>query len=1376
MRMYKIFVTVFIVLFLLVGAVNDKINVNIQSSNGASGINDDAVLASDNLQSLEDSNGDLEALANSNDDSHSLMSNDDSSQSLEASKDFNGNSFSQLQTEINNCNANDTIKLNNDIYQNGSSQITIRNSITIDGNGHTIDAQGKSGIFNIQSYNLQTYVTFKNIVFKNANNRAIRSSSGITVSNCTFVNNSALSGSAIFLEVNDGQIEYCSFINNTAKDGSGGAIFLQGVVEGNGKNITVEHCSFENNHAAVKGGAIYSDGENCTINNCSFKDNSADEGGAIYNNYIAFISICGFTNNSASIGGAVYSVDICSLANCLFIANSAVGSGGAVYSVKNSHYVMECDFYNNSAKDGGAIHWTNNFGAIQYCNFIGNIAGNNGGALFLKEFTIQVISVSSFFNNTAINGGAAYFANASIDFDLSSFANNTALNGAAMYCFNSSLVLDFCHFNHNQASLDAGAIFLNESNASIVDSYFISNIAEEKGSAISSISEKIVSQLNITSSTFLSNKAKSGSLTVEEMPGALIVGFKGLNNYINAINMDAYFNINLRDVSYWSGEIVNSDDELYNTGRKGQSIVLEIYDSKNNLLDNTTLTTNALGESYYGINGLGNGTFRYKAYRLEDDYYTYVETEGNFTTNKSTSSIVLNISDYAEFPYNNCSIPFNVINRTVVRVLVTNENGSYVFINRTVDHFSNHITIDLGVLNEYYKITVFNGNNSAYEGSQDTKFFKIKRVGSSISIDDIDDLSYGQKINITFNVENKTSINITLYDEDGNAVFSEITLNDSIVLPVLPIGSYDVTLINRESRNVMESNYSTSFNILKADNVVSVSANNVTYGNYTLIVIRADVDGTYLLDVNGSLRNVPVAGGIGRGYCSLPVGEYYANVSFDDVNCNNFITNATFSVLKADNYVSVSFDNVFEGDKVTAIINASADGVYLLDVNGSLVNVTVAGGIGSVELSLSGDEYYANVTFDNENYNSYISNATWFKPNDVIIPPVLSDDGFGNIVLDLPEGSRGNLTVYVNHDQLASIKVYGGENIIPLHVSNYGENVVTVVFIDDAGFAYELSKTVYVKKPVEPFDIEFSNDSSILGFTAYMPEDVTGVLNVYVADNFYDVDIVDGKADFSISGLPNGFYVVNIEYLGDDNYEGFSQGFFVEIEQGDIDYDPGTIAVEHTGAGDSADIQAAIDKVNPGDVILLGNYDYVDVADVNITKPVIIEGNGGASITSSGDGTPIFNLPPISDGGPESLNIHGVVFKLSNGDTVVKAIADNDTDPLSIVTPSIKINGNSFELVNDTTVPESVTILELDSERGVLSPTEEISISGNTIAAGVKPFEFEITSVETGGDVNVGPQNITSNRKATVIVFENMNTTAVSQADGEKPVNTSFGD
>ena len=498
------------------------------------------------------------------------------------------------------------------------------------------------------------------------------------------------------------------------------------------------------------------------------------------------------------------------------------------------------------------------------------------------------------------------------------------------------------------------------------------------------------------------------------------------------------------------------------------------------------------------------------------------------------------------------------------------------------------------------------------------------------------------------------------------------------------------------------------------------------------------------------------------------LGEYYANVSFDDVNCNNFITNATFSVLKADNYVSVSFDNVFEGDKVTVIINASADGVYLLDVNGSLVNVTVAGGIGSVELSLSGDEYYANVTFDNENYNSYISNATWFKPNDVIIPPVLSDDGFGNIVLDLPEGSRGNLTVYVNHDQLASIKVYGGENIIPLHVSNYGENVVTVVFIDDAGFAYELSKTVYVKKPVEPFDIEFSNDSSILGFTAYMPEDVTGVLNVYVADNFYDVDIVDGKADFSISGLPNRFYVVNIEYLGDDNYEGFSQGFFVEIEQGDIDYDPGTIAVEHTGAGDSADIQAAIDKVNPGDVILLGNYDYVDVADVNITKPVIIEGNGRASITSSGDGTPIFNLPPISDGGPESLNIHGVVFKLSNGDTVVKAIADNDTDPLSIVTPSIKINGNSFELVNDTTVPESVTILELDSERGVLSPTEEISISGNTIAAGVKPFEFEIISVETGGDVNVGPQNITSNRKATVIVFENMNTTAVSQADGGK--------
>ena len=1437
MRMYKTLLVAFVILFLLVGAANASVsdgiadnsmaNCNtydsiesgeVQSSyNGAASLNAaDAISSVDDSQDLGESNEDSDVLTNfnlnsqssidSNDGLQSLVGSDEGSEVLESNRSFNGNTFSQLQTEINNCNVNDTINLNSNIYQDGSSQISIKKSITIDGNGHIIDAQGQSGIFTIQSY-----VILKNIIFKNANNRAIRSSSGIIVSNCTFINNSGSSGSAIFLEVNDGKIENCSFINNTAGN-FGGAIFLQGIVTGN-TQIYVEYCNFEYNHATEKGGGIYSDGENYTVRNCSFSQNSAQEGGAIYNNYIAFISNSNFTNNSANDGGAIYNIHIatvsycnftsnsanrkgnifshlnldlfesyfenntaaiggavysdnnCSVANCTFIANSASNSGGAIYIANSSKYINACEFYNNSADDGGAIYWIALSGSIQNSNFKRNIARNNGGALFLQELDTYAIEVSSFFNNSAINGGAVYFVNSSINFDLSSFANNTALNGAAIYCLNSSIFLDFCLFNYNHAYADAGAIFLNVSNASIVDSYFRFNIAEERGSGICAISEDLYSILNITGSSFLNNKAKADSLIVDEIQRALVVEFNGLNNYINAIYKGDLVDLNLANVDYWSGDIVNSDNEFFNTGKAGHKIVFEVYGSQNELLVNTTLTTNLFGEQYYYINNLAKGNYTYKAYRLEDDYYTYAEAVGNFSTNKSTSSIVLDIADYAEFPYNNCIIPFNVTNRTVVTFIVTNENGSYVYINKSVDHFSDYITIDLGAYSQYYKITVFNNNNSVYSGSQDSKFFKIIRSSSSISIDDINDLSYGQKFNITFNVENKTSINVTIYDENGNVSYSVITQNDSIALPVLPIGRYNITLTNRGSLNVIKSNYSTSFNIIKADNAISVSANNVSYGDYVLIVVSAQVDGVYLLDVNGSLMNLTVNDGIGRVLYSLPVGDYYANVSFDDVNCNNFISNGVFSVYKADNFVSVWFDNHFNGDNVTVFINATADGVYLLDVNGSLMNVTVVDGVGSVELSLYGGEYYANVTFDDENYNTYVNNTTWFKPIDLFVPPVLSDDGQGDIILNLPEGSSGNLTVFVNHDQFSSVPVYGGENVIQLYISDIGENIVTLIYEDDHGYEYELSSTVYVKKPVDLFDIEFSDDLSILEFTVHMPEDVTGVLYVNVGDVVYSADIVDGEVNFSLSGLPAGFYVVGIEYLGNDIYEGFSRGYFIDIVPEDIDYGPGTVIVNHTGAGDAADIQAAIDAANPGDSVVLGVYDYVDVVGVNITKSINIVGVEGTTVSSSGMGSPIFNVPAISAGGPDSVNITGVGFKLNNRDVVVKLVADNDTDLFSIVAPSVSVVGNSFDVANEDVVPESIVVVVLESERGVLSPTGLISIKENTIVAGVSPFEFVVTSIASGDDAFIGPQNFTFERKATQIIYKDMNTTAVSPLD-----------
>ena len=51
-----------------------------------------------------------------------------------------------------------------------------------------------------------------------------------------------------------------------------------------------------------------------------------------------------------------------------------------------------------------------------------------------------------------------------------------------------------------------------------------------------------------------------------------------------------------------------------------------------------------------------------------------------------------------------------------------------------------------------------------------------------------------------------------------------------------------------------------------------------------------------------------------------------------------------------------------------------------------------------------------------------------------------------------------------------------------------------------------------------------------------VPGIVSGVVNVTVNDESYDVAIVDGKGTLTISNLVAGDYNISASYLGDDKY------------------------------------------------------------------------------------------------------------------------------------------------------------------------------------------------------------------------------------------------
>lgn len=148
-----------------------------------------------------------------------------------------------------------------------------------------------------------------------------------------------------------------NFYNTTALEldnsgtSCGGAIYCFG----NDNAVILNNCSFYNNYA-LYGGAIFSNGGNVSISNCNFINNTGRYyGGAIYQLYGNLsLTSSAFDKNNANDGGAVFifSKNGFLIESNNFTNNIANNSAGAVYTFYNQNYTIFNNFYqNNSARE-----------------------------------------------------------------------------------------------------------------------------------------------------------------------------------------------------------------------------------------------------------------------------------------------------------------------------------------------------------------------------------------------------------------------------------------------------------------------------------------------------------------------------------------------------------------------------------------------------------------------------------------------------------------------------------------------------------------------------------------------------------------------------------------------------------------------------------------------------------------------------------------------------------------------------------------------------------------------------------------------------------------------------------------------------------------
>ena len=274
--------------------------------------------------------------------------------------------FEDLARIINSTSEGGLIVLNKDYeYINGSNKgILINKSITIDGNGHTLNGNHLSRMFNITADN----ITIRNISFVNGNafGRYFTNSVG---------------GGAIYWSGANGLIENCSFTNNTGSGIEDDPFEKEETyVDENG---TVWHRVKSRPMGAKinEGGAIVWNGTNGTVSKCIFIRNGVgypNTGGAI----------CWRGANGKVISSEFYQND----AWC----------GSAIAWIGDNGTVLYSTIANSTFFDGG-IYWFANNGLIRNSILLGN-----GYRAALRTSNANVNADYNFWGDTLDNPNQEY--------------------------------------------------------------------------------------------------------------------------------------------------------------------------------------------------------------------------------------------------------------------------------------------------------------------------------------------------------------------------------------------------------------------------------------------------------------------------------------------------------------------------------------------------------------------------------------------------------------------------------------------------------------------------------------------------------------------------------------------------------------------------------------------------------------------------------------------------------------------------------------------------------------------------------------------------------------------------------------------------------
>ena len=941
-----------------------------------------------------------------------------------------------------------------------ATNVIFKNGVAVDDTSYGYDNAYGGAIYNYVSTDYYGYVTN---VPKN------------TLYNCTFLNNSAMYGGAIYLPYGELSLSNCKFINNSAH-WFGGAI-----ASDKDSKISVVGTVFENCRSVDDaGGAIYAFSTDLEVRDSTFNNCSANFAGAICSlNSEILISYSNFTNNLARY------------------------EGGAVYKMYGSGTVIKSNFTKNAAL--------------------------NGGALFSDNCTSFEIKNSEFASNAATGFGGAIFSNANpkLTVDGVTFTDNKASYNANM--------LNQSNFSPIVSSTNNYSLFVYKSlfngtlpaRYNLAENGFVTDVKNQQDSgncwAFAALASLETCVLKASNKTF--------NFSVENMKN--LIEMYSAYGWKMETNEGGYNGMPMGYLASWLGPVNATLDPFDDKGTLSPLLDSEMHIQNiyvlpartsytdNDAIKEAILKYGGLYASYYHSAGYlnsktnayydpytGNGNHAITVVGWDDDY-----SKNNFYTAPAGDGAFIVKNSWGSSWGDNGYFYISYYDRVLFAVNKDNQAFTYI-LNDTVRYTKNY-QYDVAGMTDYlitgkktvwYK-NIYNATGNEVIAAVSTFFNTTVDYEISIYVNDVLQLTQNGRHEGSgyYTIPLKEYVPVAVGDifkivvklanpQNGYAavpISEQLSTTRCYYAPGVSYFSNDGkkwTDLYDYSASAYSHTYNSQVACLKAFTVADMQNTTVTLNNITpkvqefseIIATVTDVKGKMakigevIFSINGTNYTAGVVDGVAKISVYFDeVGDYVISANYKNNGLyNGSFVQKTVSVTKTDVNLTAYIGDIVYGENpivninLTSVAGVNVTGDVVLTISGKkyIVNVVNALAVFEIPEMLDAGEYHIDVSYlGSEKYNAADGATDFTVAKKEITMNVTIDKDYRDITVNvnLSEKLDGNLTVLVNNTPYTLSYTNGTGSLIFKNLT-YGNYTISAVFTKDNYQTVNVSENVEI--------------------------------------------------------------------------------------------------------------------------------------------------------------------------------------------------------------------------------------------------------------------------------------------------------------------------